>query len=146
MTRKNIVAALVALAVVLSASTGCKPKEAVVPVSGVATYQGEPLAYCSIYFTPTNPASPDLCITSVGKTDAEGRFELTTTELEARKGAVVGQHKVAFKFMQWGTEFDEDEGPGADEVPLLPAEYTQGTKITFEVPEKGTDSANFDLD
>ena len=48
--------------------------------------------------------------------------------------------------MQWGTEFNEDEGPEAVDVPMLPKEYTEGSKITFEVPEGGTDSANFELE
>lgn len=146
MTRNHIIAIMLLAALALAAAPGCKPKEAVAPVSGVATYKGAPLAYCSIFFTPIAPANPDLCITSVGKTDAEGRFELTTTELDARKGAVVGKHKVAFKFMQWGTEFNEDEGPEAVDVPMLPKEYTEGSKITFDVPEGGTDSANFELE
>ncbi|MBP5620914.1 MAG: hypothetical protein J6X44_02740 [Thermoguttaceae bacterium] len=146
MTRNKIVVLVVFMGAVLCLSTGCGKKEAVVPVSVTATYKGEPLAYCSIFFKPTNPASPDLCITSVGQTDAEGRFELTTTELDARKGAVVGKHQVSFKFMQWGTEFSEDEGQGAVDVPMLPKEYTEGTKVTFDVPEKGTDSANFNLE
>ena len=145
MTKNKVVVLLILFVAVLSVSTGCKKKETVVPVSGVATYKGQPLAYCSIFFKPVNPSNKDLCITSVGKTDAEGRFELTTTELNARKGAVVGQHQVSFKFMQWGTEFAEDEGPGSVDVPTLPREYTEGTKVTFDVPEKGTDSANFDL-
>ncbi len=145
MTRDRIVVLMILSVAVLCLSTGCKQKEAVVPVSGTATYQGKPLANCSVFFKPTHPSKPDLCVTSVGKTDADGHFELTTTELNARKGAVVGQHQVSFKFMQWGSEYNEDDGPEASETPTLPREYTEGTKITFEVPEKGTDSANFDL-
>ncbi|MBQ9874135.1 MAG: hypothetical protein IJM30_06705 [Thermoguttaceae bacterium] len=138
--------ALVILAAIVAVCDGCKKKEPIAPVSGVATYKGKPLAYCSVFFTPENPSDPDYCITSVGKTDAEGRFELSTTELESRKGAVVGSHKVAFKFMQWGTELSDDEEPEKLDIPDLPAKYTQGIAIKFEVPEGGTDAANFDLD
>ncbi len=146
MTRNRFAVLLALAAAALCVTAGCKPKESVVPVSGTATYQGKPLVECSIFFKPTNPKNPDLCIVSVGKTDSNGRFELTTTELDARKGAVVGQHQVSFKFMQWGTEYDEDEGPPPDQVPMLPKEYTEGSKISFEVPEGGTDAANFDLE
>ena len=146
MTRVRFVLVCVALILTFNV-VGCKKGEPVVPVSGVATYQGEPLAYCSVFFTPTNVADPNLCITSVGLTDAEGRFKLTTTELNARPGAVVGTHKVAFKFMQWGTEgVNDEEYPDTSDLPLLAPEYTNGSKITFDVPPKGTDAANFNLE
>ncbi|MDO5309881.1 MAG: hypothetical protein Q4G03_10395 [Planctomycetia bacterium] len=125
---------------------GCGKKEPVVPVSGVATYQGKPLVECVVFFTPIDPSSPDLCITSAGKTDAEGRFTLMTTELKARPGAVVGKHAVSFKFPQWGTEDADDVYVDKSDIPNLPAEYTSGTKVTFEVPAKGTSEANFDLE
>lgn len=142
--RANAVALTFLLA--LCAFVGCKEKELVVPVSGMATYQGKPLANCTVFFTPINTPNANMCVTSAGKTNEEGRFELTTTEIDARKGAVVGQHRVSFKFMQWGTELTEDEDAPKEKLPNLSKEYTQGTKIKFVVPENGTDAANFDLD
>ena len=53
MTRNHFIAIMLLAALALVAAPGCKPKEAVVPVSGVATYKGAPLAYCSIFFTPS---------------------------------------------------------------------------------------------
>ena len=55
MTKNKVVVLLILFVAVLSVSTGCKKKETVVPVSGVATYKGQPLAYCSIFFKPVNP-------------------------------------------------------------------------------------------
>jgi len=145
---KRVRFVLVCFALVLSLGVvGCKKNEPVVPVSGVATYKGEPLAHCSVFFTPTNLADPNLCISSVGMTDEEGRFTLTTTELKARPGAVVGTHKVSFKFMQWGTEgINDEEYEDTSDLPPLAPGYTDGSKISFEVPPKGTDAANFDLE
>lgn len=146
MKRKLVFLGFLTILTAFVAASGCKSKEPVVPVSGVATFQGEPLVNCVVLFTPTEPANPDLCFTSIGKTDAEGRFQLTTTELRSRPGAVVGKHSVAFRFPQWGTEPDQEGDEPVVDVPVLPPGYTAGTKITFEVPPGGTDSANFDLE
>ena len=140
-----MIVALVAAAC-LPTCVGCGKKEAVVPVSGVATYKGEPLVACVVFFTPLNVADPNLCITSAGKTDDQGRFTLYTTELKSRPGAVVGQHSVAFRFPQWGEEGEDDVYADRSQIPNLSKEYTSGTKIKFDVPPKGTSEANFDLD
>jgi len=56
------------------------------PVKGIVTFQGSPLAEADVAFTPKGgrPAS--------GRTDAAGRFTLTT--FKTNDGAMIGQHIV----------------------------------------------------
>ena len=56
------------------------------PVKGIVTFQGSPLAEADVAFTPKGgrPAS--------GRTDAAGRFTLTT--FRTNDGALIGQHTV----------------------------------------------------
>jgi hypothetical protein len=56
------------------------------PVKGTVTFQGSPLAEADVAFTPKGgrPAT--------GRTDAAGRFSLTT--FKTNDGAMVGEHIV----------------------------------------------------
>jgi hypothetical protein len=56
------------------------------PVKGTVTFQGSPLAEADVAFTPTGgrPAT--------GRTDAAGRFTLTT--FRTNDGAMTGEHIV----------------------------------------------------
>ena len=58
------------------------------PVIGTITLDGKPLADVTVMFQPENGRA------STGLTDAEGKYELTFTEVA--KGAKVGPHKVSF--------------------------------------------------
>jgi len=69
-------------------ATGCgESRPRTVPVTGLVTLDGEPVADASITFYPENgrPAT--------GRTDAEGIYTLTT--FETNDGAVPGQHRVS---------------------------------------------------
>jgi hypothetical protein len=125
-----------------------------VRVSGSVILDGKPLENVEVHFISDKHAG-------FGKTDAEGNFKLIT-------GAVVGENKVYFSKLKEGSFGTGDAesgmdagqadaaaaavaGPGATAVPkgqMIPAEYAspQATKLTFMVPEGGTDSATFDLD
>lgn len=66
-----------------------------VPVDGLLTCEGKPVANVLVTFTPkggegVDPNNPGK--SAVGKTDAEGRFTLTTYKIG--DGAIVGQHTV----------------------------------------------------
>jgi hypothetical protein len=77
---------LAALAGLLTAA-GCGGGPKIVPVSGVATYKGEPVPSLLLNFQPDNGRP------SWGVTDAGGRFTLDYDP--QNKGAVVGTHTVS---------------------------------------------------
>lgn len=119
--------------------TGCGktpqgPKR--VPLAGVVTLDGQPLEGADITFFNDKD--------DVGMmTGAEGKYNIPI-------GAIPGQYKVTVSKLE-GLE-DVPEGvavaPSADVNPeLLPPQYSNRslTKLTFTVPEEGTETANFDL-
>ena len=58
------------------------------PVIGTVTLDGKPLGEVTVMFQPENGRA------SIGKTNAEGKYELIFTEVA--KGAKVGPHHVSF--------------------------------------------------
>ena len=67
------------------------------PVTGVVTVNGQPMANVRVVFAPMatadtiEPGPP-----SLGVTDSEGRYELSTKD--GSYGAVAGQHTVTFTY------------------------------------------------
>jgi hypothetical protein len=134
---------VIALAVAVGSSTGCDNSEfPLAPVSGIVTLDGRPLPDAHVGFEPTpkpgtNVAGPG----SYATTDADGRFQLLS--LDKRPGAVTGVNRVSIR------TFKAERGPDGEMKVLsqevLPNRYTSGSELTFEVPENGTDQANFEL-
>jgi hypothetical protein len=82
-----------------------------VDVTGTVTYNGTPMANLSVAFIP------DKGMLASGTTDAEGRFELTTSE--PGDGATPGTYKVAINFVPEQTP--EMPGfPGSENTPKSP--------------------------
>lgn len=110
----------------LAIAIGCGTSHRPVPVSGRITYEGAPLKNASILFQPETgnvPGSADI-------SDEDGRYSLTlATAGPDVEGAVVGRHRVVIQAVF------QSKLPGKE------SEY----RTTFEVPPKGTDSADFDL-
>ena len=79
---KSIVVAICGLLLFVA----CEQRPDVAPVSGVVTFEGEPVVDAEVTFHPANgrPAS--------GKTDSQGEFTLTT--FDGKPGALLGQHRV----------------------------------------------------
>lgn len=129
-------------------------------VSGKVTLDGQPLAGATIAFHTEQWSS-------VGRTNSSGEFTLV-------KEAAVGENKITISKIDEsqleGVEFSEDPEDGLDEgqlaaanivdenseelgdqtVPLgeqIAAEYSDpdSTILTFDVPEGGSDAANFNL-
>lgn len=77
---------------------GCESvpdKYEVVPVRGILTYKGEPIANAMVYFTPhelENRIEGVPGQMASGKTDEAGRFTLTTYEKD--DGTIIGLHLV----------------------------------------------------
>jgi len=76
----------------LSVLIGCGRQagvEGVIKVTGTVTYQGKPVDGASVTFSPDSATGR----AASGRTDASGRFELTT--LNAGDGVLAGSYKVA---------------------------------------------------
>lgn len=127
----------------LLATLGCgsNPYD-LAPVSGTVTLAGEPLRGAVVNFQPIARGSANVGPGSNGRTDAAGHFELKTIQDET--GAVVGQHRV--RIYSYSPESpsveDTDSGPVVERVPQR---YNYRSKLTYTVPEEGTQRANFEL-
>ncbi len=138
-------------------SLGCgKGSYTAVPVSGQVTMNNQPLANVIVSFQPVGTGSnPNPGPGSSGKTDSEGRFTLKLLSTPPRDGAVVGQHRVQIYTPETGegaVPYDPELGSpdGAPAKPskpveFIPARYHDQSKMTFDVPEGGTNQANFAL-
>jgi hypothetical protein len=133
------------LGLVAVLALGCGSKK-LAPVSGTVTLNGKPLVGATVTFDPiAEKGSIEAGHASMGKTDEEGRFTLQTTKGE--NGARIGKHRVSISVMNQQAG-DTDERPPRGGWPVtdqVPAEYNTESKLTFEVPPGGTDSADFPL-
>lgn len=125
---------LLVSAVSLSFFVGCG-KYDVAPVSGKITLDGQPLEGATVSFTPiATPGQAEAGPASYAQTDAEGKYELKLLEDDSL-GAQVGKHQVYLS----AQTADGDAGAVPDLVPPHERERE------FEVPDDGTESANFKL-
>jgi hypothetical protein len=145
-------------------AAGCgasgSPKPQTVKVTGKVTYKGQPVSGASVAFLGDGKIPPAL-----GRTDAEGRFELTTSD--SGDGAVPGTHQVtvsknipakstassatgvasmedmAKKAAERGGPPPDDAGP----MSLLPEKYgSAGTSgLSYEVKSSGTNDFTIEL-
>lgn len=128
---------------------GCGDPFPLAPVSGQIKIGGRPAANVHVSFEPIgSDQDPVAGPGSIGVTDAEGRYRLTTA-VEDYEGAVVGEHRVRIALQQAIVVDELDRRykglPAAAEVKQLPEEYNDRTTLRFAVPAAGTDSADFDL-
>lgn len=149
MSRVRICAAL--LFSILCSGCGSQGGVKAVDVAGTVSLDGKPLEGVEVYFSTDK-------FEGYGKTDKEGKYRLVN-------GAAVGTNKVYFKKVNTAaaTGIDTsiegmDEGQvaamaeaqnknegGKDSNSLIPSEYSAPTttKLSFPVPEGGTNSADF---
>lgn len=107
------------------------------PASGSVLLDGTPLPNAEVTFVPVG-SGLKVGRASVGTTDDEGHFELTS--IDGIEGAVVGQHAVAI------TTGQVHQGTGevlAKET--LPPRYNKDSILTYEVPSQGTSDIVFEL-
>ncbi len=118
---------------------GCGSGGNVASVSGKITLGGQPLADATVTFQPVQVANgPALATTgSVGKTNADGRYELRVIATD-KPGAAVGEHRVTIS--------TSSADPGNDaQLPTgerVPPAWRDGSQL-FTVPEVGTSQADF---
>ncbi|WP_145260261.1 carboxypeptidase regulatory-like domain-containing protein [Calycomorphotria hydatis] len=128
-----------------------------VPVSGTITVNGKPAAHVYVRFKPVPQEGViNTGPTSEAFTDEQGRFTLHSTVGDQRSGAVPGTHKVVIwgkesqeRVWQWGIE-DPDSAPppGQKSKQVLQppsVKIPRGEKLSFIVPDDGTDEADFDF-
>src|SRR5439155_23978641 len=102
---------------------------------------GKPLPNASVTFAPIGGKdNQEPGPSSAGKTDAEGRYTLSLIGQEGG-GAMIGKHKVRIALM---SEMDTS-GDRPDRLKQLPLHFNGQTKLEYDVPAGGTDSADFDL-
>lgn len=128
------------LACIFAASlTGCGTSVNVVPVSGRVMVDGQPLPNVAVNFAPLT-GGLDGAMASYGKTDAEGRYTLKLVD-NGRRGAMVGNSRVTLNESSQGGESD---GAAPRVNFRLPPTARDGT-LRFEIPEGGTDAADFEF-
>ena len=118
-------------------SAGPVDRERTVPVTGTVTYNGTPVADASVSLVPETPVGEAASKKGAfGKTDASGKFTLTT--FEPGDGAVPGNYKVTVRKYEGETstaapqesddyvppEEVEDDTPSAAPKSLLPEKYS----------------------
>lgn len=120
--------------------TGCGGGESDAPktvaVKGLVTFKGQPMPNLSVGFIPEKG------MVATGITDAEGKFELSTSD--TGDGAIPGMHKVAINFVP--AQVPEMPGfPGSEnnEKSPIPLRYgdtaTSGLTATVETDASKND-------
>jgi hypothetical protein len=129
------------MAAVLMLAAGCGAKgPTMAPAGGKVTYNGEPLANANVIFVPEGGG-----LTSVGQTNAEGRFTLSSS---TRPGAVVGKHQVAVQAIDESKTktIESGEVSGARRS-LIPEKYGNyaASELTAEVKKDGPNDFTLEL-
>ena len=140
--------AAVMFAAALFIAVGCGKNDTRVrrvPVSGTVLLKGDSVGDATVVFEPvgSTPAA-------AGKTDATGRFRLTT--FDSDDGAVPGEYKVSVRKIQVQSSnkppaSDDAVGAPPDEKWLLPAKYGNSATsgFTATVNESGANDFKFEL-
>jgi hypothetical protein len=113
------------IALAAIAVAGCSGGTDPVPVEGIVTLDGSPLAGATVMFRPQGGRP------SAGKTDAEGRYRLRYTS--ERAGAVPGQHVVSISMFDDGGSVDEAGGAPKKKREPIPARYNASSELVADV-------------
>jgi hypothetical protein len=124
-----------ALTVLLVA--GCSAGKPGVPVEGMVTLDGQPMANVQVLFDQPETKSSNAYL---GKTDEQGRYALKPVGRD-QSGAAPGSYRVSLTtaFLEAGARDDTPLPPER-----IPPKYRDG-KLKYDVPENGTNEANFEL-
>jgi hypothetical protein len=149
---------VVSVAILLAVGVGCSSKDRPVPVRGVVTIDGKPLAGAGVRFSPEGGGRP-----AHGATQEDGSYRLTT--LNANDGALPGDYMVTIVWdeppppvlrsgpggptkeqQQKAIQDYEEKLKRAGKPPVIPEIYGNPTKspLRMKVPAPGG-AANFAL-
>lgn len=134
------------LVLVVGGSIGCsrqfedkwsKSRPLVFKTAGSVTWNGEPAAGAVVTLH-----SKSHSLAASGKTDAAGKFMLTTWRYG--DGAVAGDHSVTIS--TWEVRGHDGEG-NPIEVPVMPAKYEQPetSELTATIAERGENVLSFEV-
>jgi hypothetical protein len=124
---------------------GCSGNGKLAPVSGVVKLNGKPVANVEVIFQPTSGESVSAPgPAAFGVTGADGRYTLKVMG-EDKTGATIGKNVVRFSGRASAADFSEDGTKRGKPAVSIPARYGGDAKIEFDVPPKGTKSADFEL-
>jgi hypothetical protein len=130
--------------VILTALAGCGMSHGTAPVTGVVIYKEQPVAEATVNFLPKSEQPEAKAAT--GKTDASGRFTLTTyfDPDDQPAGALPGTYAVTI------TKIDEPQGafdPHKDPPPKnhLPLKYGTPRDSPFAAEVKSSASNHFEF-
>jgi hypothetical protein len=121
--------------VIVTGTLGCggsKDDPKLGQVSGVVTLDGAPVANAAILFQPPQGRP------STGKTDANGRYELTYSIHS--KGALLGHHTVTITDSD-----DDDDSSGARSKTKIPSIYSSKSSPLSAEINPGENEVNFTL-
>lgn len=124
------------------------PKVKTADVAGTVLLDGRPLADVTVVFVGKNSQ-----FVGMGKTGPDGKYKLDTGSIPGKRGAMPGNNQVYF------TTALDDASKGPPMVPPtetgmanpkgspIPPKYSNPVQpaLTFDVPEGGTPSADFQL-
>lgn len=138
---------LVGLLLALGGCSSPPPGPPLAPVTGLVTYKLRPVPQALVVFSPTDGQR-----IAMGRTDAEGRFTLTT--FERHDGALIAKHRVHIVAHGPGREMTPEEKSQAitdihyiPGPPIIPQKYfTADTSgLTADVVPEGPNDFRFDL-
>ncbi|HEY2415612.1 MAG TPA: hypothetical protein VGI40_25440 [Pirellulaceae bacterium] len=130
-----------ALAVV---AAGCGGSGNAAAVSGIVTLDGKPAPDVAVTFNPVSTDGNNVPGPSAfGVTGADGRYSLKLMGEEI-KGATVGKNIVRFSAYV-PTDPNVDGPPKTKPKTNVPSRYWSDSSMQFDVPPKGTKTADFDL-
>jgi hypothetical protein len=142
----------VVIACGISIFAGCGTGPRYVPVSGTVKLDGKPYGLAVVSFQPqATGANPNPGRGSSAFTDENGRFVLQTDD--GHVGAVPGKHRIRIMTkgdqmtIDYATETSPDDLPAGTKprVDPIPRSWNVESDKEFDVHEKGTDQANFDI-
>lgn len=141
--QRRVLGPALILGVVCLAAAGCNNGFSTVPVSGIVTLDGQPVAHVLVNFQPIGNATATPGPGSHGITGPDGRYTLQLSTPESPSGALIGQHRVRLTLREPASK---SEGPTSRQSsPVkLPPNASDGS-LTFTVPASGTAHANFAL-
>jgi len=133
--------------------TGCQPAAKgppLVPVEGLVTLDGKPLAGANVMLVPRGETRGDKAF--YAKTDSAGKFIAASADGK-QKGAAVGNYQVVLNKLVKpdGSDFVPDPNSGPEDTggfrELLPPAYSDASKstLTADVPDGGTKNLEFKL-
>ncbi|MBP3531290.1 MAG: carboxypeptidase regulatory-like domain-containing protein [Thermoguttaceae bacterium] len=143
---KNFALCLVALSM-LAVLPACSKTIKTEGVTGVITYNGEPLADATVKFIPVDSTGSQ----SYGKTNEKGEYKLQTLLGAADAGTTPGEYKVTvdcIETVETGNMIEENGEEKEETIArsLIPAKYnnaeTSGLTATVA---PGDNTINFDL-